>query len=240
MPDNDHSPAFWESVAGTFKNDPAVVFDVFNEPFDPTDPRSGDDQDPQDQVTWNCWDTGTENGIDGGAPCDTSAYDENGVKTARYQVAGLQTLVNAIRNTGATQPVMVGGLDYANDLSQWVDHAPDDPLDQEAASFHNYMGKDCDNATCWNSEIAPVAANVPVVTGEFDEDNYEILDMRRQDTVRVRRRIHELGRSTRRQLPGMGLGGAQHWRDQRSGVQRLLPDQRPEWHPRRAERHRAV
>jgi endoglucanase len=173
MPDNDHSPAFWQSVAQAFKNDPAVVFDVFNEPFDPTDPRSGSDQDPQDQVTWNCWDTGTENGPDGGAPCDTSAYDANGTKTATYQVAGLQTLVNAIRATGATQPVLTGGLDYADDLSQWATHAPNDPLNQEAASFHNYMGKACDNVSCWNSEVAPVAANVPVVTGEFDEDDFD-------------------------------------------------------------------
>jgi endoglucanase len=173
MPDNDHSPAFWQSVAQAFKGNPAVVFDVFNEPYDPTDPRSGDDQDPQDQVTWNCWDTGTENGPDGGAPCDTSAYDANGVKTVRYQVAGLQTLVDRIRAAGATQPVLTGGLDFANDLSQWATHAPDDPLNQEAASFHNYTGQTCDNVGCWNSEIAPVAANVPVVTGEFDEDDFD-------------------------------------------------------------------
>jgi endoglucanase len=173
MPDNDHSPAFWQSVASTFKNNPAVVFDVFNEPYDPTDPRSGSDQDPQDQVTWNCWDTGTENGPDGGAPCDTSAYDANGVKTVPYRVAGLQPLVSTIRAAGATQPVLTGGLDYANDLSQWATHAPDDPLNQEAASFHNYQGKSCDNVTCWNSTIAAVAANVPVVTGEFDEDDFQ-------------------------------------------------------------------
>jgi endoglucanase len=172
MPDADHSPAFWQSVAATFKGNPAVVFDVFNEPFDPTDPRSGSDQDPQDQVTWNCWETGTQNGPDGGAPCDTSAYDTNGVKTVPYRVAGMQTLVDTIRNAGATQPVMVGGLDYANDLTQWADHAPNDPLNQEAASFHNYQGKNCDNVACWNSQVAPIAANVPVVTGEFDEDNY--------------------------------------------------------------------
>jgi hypothetical protein len=170
MPDKDHSPAFWTSVASTFKNDPGVVFDVFNEPFDPTDPRSGTDQDSQDRVSWNCWETGTEDGSEGGATCDTSAYDENEAKTTRYAVAGMQSLVDAIRATGATQPVMVGGLNFANDLTGWVDHAPDDPLNQEAASFHNYMGQSCDNLSCWNSEIAPVAANVPVVTGEFDQD----------------------------------------------------------------------
>ena len=33
MPDRDHSPDFWRSVAATFAGRPAVVFDLFNEPF---------------------------------------------------------------------------------------------------------------------------------------------------------------------------------------------------------------
>ncbi len=179
MPDQDHSPAFWTSVASTFKGNPAVVFDLFNEPYDPTDPKSGDDQTPTDKVSWNCWETGTQNGPAGGAPCSTTAYDENNVKTTTYQVAGLQTLLSAIRSAGATQPVLAGGLDFANDLGEddngqeWMGHAPDDPLNQEAASFHNYMGKGCDSASCWKSTIAPIAAHVPVVTGEFDEDNFD-------------------------------------------------------------------
>jgi hypothetical protein len=170
MPDADHSSAFWSSVAGAFKSDPAVVFDLFNEPYDPTDPRSGSDGNPTDAVTWNCWDTGTKLGPGGGAPCATSAYDAEGNPTTQYQIAGMQTLLNAVRATGATQPVLVGGLDYANDLSGWLEHAPADPLHQEAASFHNYQGKACDNVGCWNGEIAAVAASVPVTTGEFDQD----------------------------------------------------------------------
>ncbi len=83
----------------------------------------------------------------------------------RYRVGGMQTLVDAIRAIGATQPVMVAALNFSNDLSQWVDHAPDDPLNQVAASFHDYMGQACDNVGCWNGQVAPVAANVPVVTG---------------------------------------------------------------------------
>ena len=178
MPDRDHSPAFWTSVATTFKSNPAVVFDLFNEPFDPTDPRSGDDQNAADKVTWNCWESGTHDGPDGGTACYTSAYGEDGAKTSRYRVAGLQTLLNAVRETGARQPVLSGGLDYANDLGDndhgraWMTHAPDDPLNQEAASFHNYMGKACDHATCWNGVLAPIATHVPVVTGEFDEDDF--------------------------------------------------------------------
>ena len=33
MPDQDHSPAFWTSVASTFSGNPAVLFDLFNEPY---------------------------------------------------------------------------------------------------------------------------------------------------------------------------------------------------------------
>jgi endoglucanase len=161
MPDA-HSVPFWESVAQTFKSDPAVVFDVFNEPFSPTDPRSGDDPNPSHTVTWACWENGG---------CTVPAYNEAENRTATtYTAVGMQALVNSIRSTGATEPVMVGGLNFANDLSGWVDNAPDDPLNQEAASFHNYMGQECDDVGCWNNEVAPVAENVPVVTGEFDQE----------------------------------------------------------------------
>jgi endoglucanase len=177
MPDKDHSPAFWTSVASTFKTNRAVVFDLFNEPFDPTDQRSGTDGNSGDAVTWGCWETGTKpDPVGGGAPalpCITQAYDENANPTTTYQIAGMQTLLDAVRKAGARQPVMTGGLDFANDLSQWMNHAPNDPLNQEAASFHNYMGKGCDTESCWNATIAPIARHVPVVTGEFDEDNFD-------------------------------------------------------------------
>ncbi|MFZ0386844.1 MAG: cellulase family glycosylhydrolase [Solirubrobacteraceae bacterium] len=186
MPDMDHSPAFWTSVATAFKSNPAVVFDLFNEPYDPNDMRSGGDKNASDAVTWDCWESGTKpDPIGGGAPpipCYTQAYDANNNPTTRYQIVGMQTLLTDIRNMGATQPIMVGGLDYADDLGDttdangggqgWMQHAPDDPLNQEAASFHNYQGKGCDNQTCWDGTVKSVAVHVPVVTGEFAEDNY--------------------------------------------------------------------
>jgi endoglucanase len=187
MPDMDHSPAFWTSVATAFKSNPAVVFDLFNEPYDPTDMRSGGDEgNPSDAVTWGCWESGTKpDPVGGGAPplpCFTQAYDTNDNPTTKYQIVGMQTLLTDVRNTGATQPIMVGGLDFADDLGDtndangagqgWMQHAPDDPLNQEAASFHNYQGKGCDNQTCWDNTVKSVAAHVPVATGEFAQDNY--------------------------------------------------------------------
>jgi hypothetical protein len=186
MPDLDHSPAFWTSVATAFKSNPAVVFDLFNEPYDPTDMRSGGDLNASDAVTWDCWESGTKPDPIGGdappLPCSTQAYDINDNPTTRYQVVGMQTLLTDIRNVGATQPIIVGGLDFANDLGDtsdanaggqgWMQHAPNDPLNQEAASFHNYQGEGCDSQACWNTSVGAVAAHVPVVTGEFAEDNY--------------------------------------------------------------------
>jgi endoglucanase len=161
MPD-EHSGAFWSSVASTFKEDHGVVFDAFNEPFSPA--TNGD---TGFGVDWDCWRNGSENqncflptSKDGDPPDNNSLYSP----------VGMQYLVNQIRATGATQPILLGGLDYANDLTQWLASEPNDPLGQLAASFHNYQGKNCDNASCWNTTIASVAAQVPVVTGEFDQD----------------------------------------------------------------------
>jgi endoglucanase len=156
MPDN-HSAAFWTSVATKFKADHAVVFDAFNEPYSPAKVN-----DPTHPVSWNCW-------RDGG--CQVPRRNDNQPRGGlTYPAVGMQAMVDAIRNTGATQPILLGGLSYANDLSGWLSHKPSDPLNQLAASFHNYQGEDCDNITCWRTFIAPIRASVPVVAGEFDED----------------------------------------------------------------------
>jgi hypothetical protein len=66
---------------------------------------------------------------------------------------------------------MVPGIDWTGDLSQWLRYEPRDPLHDLAASFHNYEGPDLGSChlECWDSVIAPVAAVVPVVTGEFGD-----------------------------------------------------------------------
>jgi hypothetical protein len=88
-----------------------------------------------------------------------------------YKAVGMQQLVDAIRATGAQQPIVVGGLAYANDLSGWLSHQPTDPIHELAASLHVYNFNACGTVSCWNSQVAPVAAKVPVVTGEFDESD---------------------------------------------------------------------
>ncbi len=144
MPDLDHAPAFWTSVANTFKGNSSVIFDLYNEPHD---------------VSWSCWKNGS-----------TSAYG-GACNNVSFAVAGMQTLVNTVRNAGATNALMLGGLAYSNDLSGWLANKPSDPRNDLIASAHIYNFNACANTSCWNSQIAPVAAQVPVIVGELGEND---------------------------------------------------------------------
>ncbi|WP_322480899.1 glycoside hydrolase family 5 protein, partial [Thermogemmatispora sp.] len=144
MPDLDHAPAFWTSVATTFKNNSSVIFDLYNEPF---------------TTSWDCW-------LNGSTAANTSPCTD-----VPFAVAGMQTLVNAVRATGATNVIMLGGLAYANDLSGWLSHKPQDPLNNLAASFHLYNFNTCNYVNCWGLTGAPVAAQVPVIAGEIGEND---------------------------------------------------------------------
>ncbi|MFI6654165.1 cellulase family glycosylhydrolase [Streptomyces sp. NPDC050523] len=145
MPDAQYTPSFWSSVANTFKADQAVVFDLFNEPYPDRATSSTTD-------AWKCWkDGGTCPGIG-------------------YEVAGMQDMVDAVRGTGARNVLMAGGLAYSNDLSQWLTYRPSDPTGNLVAAYHVYNFNTCSNESCWNSTLAPVAAQVPLVAGEIGEN----------------------------------------------------------------------
>ena len=153
MPDERYAPAFWTSVANAFKTNPAVIFDLFNEPY----PNRNTDS----TAAWQC-------DLDGSAGGTCKGF--------RYKAAGMQQLVGVVRATGATNVVMVGGPQYAGDLDRWLQYAPYDPVGQLAASIHVYWNtpsrpdwSPCYTSSCWNDVLAPLAANVPIVVGEFGE-----------------------------------------------------------------------
>jgi endoglucanase len=144
MPDAAEAIPFWTSVANTFKGNNAVIFDLFNEPYASRATGST-------ATGWECWlDGGTCTGIG-------------------YQVAGMQSMVNAVRSTGASNVLMLGGEEYANDLSDWLQYEPTDPDNNLVASWHSYSGNTCDTESCWTTEVAPVIAKVPVIAGEIGE-----------------------------------------------------------------------
>jgi hypothetical protein len=153
MADRDHGPAFWTSVATTFKSNTAVIFDLFNEPYP--------DNNRDTPAAWECLLHGTT--------------DAASCPFVGYEAAGMQELLNAVRATGATNLVMVAGVAYTGVLSQWIQYRPTDPgfpADRPniAASVHIYPpGSQCSNVICWDQQLAPVAASYPLVAGEIGQ-----------------------------------------------------------------------
>jgi hypothetical protein len=147
MPDAQFAPTFWTQVATLFKGNNAVVFDLFNEPY----PDAANNF-SNPTAAWTCLrDGGTCTGI-------------------TYQVAGMQSLVNAVRATGATNVIMTAGLTWTNDLTQWLTYKPTDPAGNIVASWHSYNFNACVNVSCWDSQIGAVAKQVPVVAGEIGQN----------------------------------------------------------------------
>jgi hypothetical protein len=155
MPDMQYTPTFWTQAAKMFRGNNAVLFDLFNEPYpDAADGWANPTQE------WTCLrDGGSCTGIN-------------------YQVAGMQTLVNAVRRTGATNVILTGGLRWTNDLTQWLRYEPKDRTGNLMASWHSYNFNACVTAACWDSEIGSVAAKVPVVAGEIGQNScaHEYID----------------------------------------------------------------
>jgi hypothetical protein len=140
MPDQDHSPDFWASVAGTFKDNSAVLFDLFNEPFP--------DNNNSTTAAWTCW-------RDGG-PCP-------GVS---YPAAGMQELVNVVRGQGAHNVITLAGIGFASVFDQWGAYEPTDPDGQLVADFHNYSFGGCTTPACWDT-IPGDLNGAPLLTGEM-------------------------------------------------------------------------
>ena len=147
MPDADHSVDFWRSVSQTLGEDPAVLFDLYNEPHD---------------VSWSCWRDG----------CIVGSGSQ------AWEAAGMQELIDTVRATGATNILMLGGLGWAGNLTQWHRWMPTDPLHQLVASWHVYSFGDCVTTACWDANVSGVAGAAPILIGEFGEQGcrHEFVD----------------------------------------------------------------
>ena len=167
MADADHAVAFWTSVATTFKDNPAVIFDLFNEPH-------------MDNFANNIGYRSADAWValrDGGTA--TQFISNNITVNQNFQTAGMQAMLNAVRATGATNVVMSAGISWAQDTSMWATYAPVDPIHQLAASWHAYPkgssgtdatvpGYDTANYT-WAKAI--LDAGYPVIAGETGDQS---------------------------------------------------------------------
>ena len=194
MPDNDHAPLVWQEIANTFKNDPNVIFRLYEEPY------------PESTTTslgaWKCWSQGDVQyrtssvrtsptppaSVSSVQHCNPLNKDSQGTS---YRAVGMQSLVNIIRGTGATNVIQIPGVAFANMLSCTPTQSPvacgfldsadgvrvTDPASATApqlmADTDNYpdIGQDCGNIACVNASYAPVAARMPIDMGEAGVEN---------------------------------------------------------------------
>ena len=126
MANADHSIDCWSSVATTFKGNPAVIFSLYNEPFFYA---LDGGQDP--------WAVMMKTG-------GTLSYYP-AVGNTKYQninvswtSVSMQRLLATVRAQGATNVVLVGGVEFGNNLSNWLANMPTDSLNQIAAAWHPY------------------------------------------------------------------------------------------------------
>ena len=138
MPDADNAAEFWRSVASEYRGDRSVLFDLFNEPHD---------------VGWACWLAGCQ------------MYDR---WFGLNQAVGMAELLAVVRSTGARQPVLLAGLDWASEPRGWLAHVPADPAQAIVASVHSYDYLPCMPGSC-RKALANIARRYPVVTGELGE-----------------------------------------------------------------------
>ncbi len=140
MADASHSPSFWRSVARTFRGDGLVIFDLYNEPHD---------------ISWTCWLRGCE--------VPVTKYNDYS-----YRAVGMQQLVDAVRSTHSTQPIIISGNDYGRDLSGIYANPVSDPDHSLIYALHTYGGESPCTGACLTT-VLDAAQHFPVTYTEFGE-----------------------------------------------------------------------
>ncbi len=147
---------FWKDFAALYKDHPAVLFDVFNEPHD---------------ISWEVW-------KNGGWVSEKSGADESAFLTAEekkknqgFQSVGMQGLVDAVRATGAKNLIIAGGVAWCNDLAGVTQgYALDDKGGNGILySWHNYNWH-----TGWAEKVLGAAAKYPIFVGEVGADTQKM------------------------------------------------------------------
>jgi aryl-phospho-beta-D-glucosidase BglC (GH1 family) len=167
MADAANSLTFWTQVATAFKGYPNVVFETFNEPYLYWLAST--------QTSWAAL-------LSGGTETQFVTAGTPYQVILNWQSAGMQQMVDAIRATGSTNVILIAGVDWAKDLSQWLANKPTDPSNQLGAVWHAYpaYGTTFGTAAYAQPDLAPgiwtqvqgvLAAGFPVVITEFGDHN---------------------------------------------------------------------
>ena len=95
---DQNAVTFWSSVGAAYANNPAVLFDLYNEPYDPGNDNLGPPV-VTDTTGYNTW-------LNGGT-----------LGGASFSTPGMQKLLNAVRSAGANNVCLLGGLHWCANLN---------------------------------------------------------------------------------------------------------------------------
>ncbi|HSI72334.1 MAG TPA: glycoside hydrolase family 5 protein [Fimbriimonas sp.] len=151
MPDMN-SVTFWKDCARTYRNHPAVIFDLYNEPHD---------------ITWEVWRDGGELTESRGVGARNGPFIPS-----KYKTPGMQALLNTVRSTGAKNLIVAGGLDWSYDLSGFLKgYALKDPKGRGVLyACHAYPFKG-DTVEKWLTKVDAALPHIPVIVSEFGADS---------------------------------------------------------------------
>lgn len=138
---------FWKDAGARYKNNPAVLFELFNEPHG---------------ISWKIWrDGGSLSGADNKV-ADVNPQ-ENDQKSAGDICVGMQAVIDAVRATGARNMVICGGLDWAYDLSGVMNGFE---LDDRRGNGVMYVSHIYPWKTDWQGKVLAAAKRHPVIITE--------------------------------------------------------------------------
>lgn len=136
---------FWKNAAERYKNHPAVLFGLLNEPHG---------------IDWETWKNG---GLVTTKKKKSEEIAENNQKHGDFQSPGMQAVLDAVRETGAKNICVVGGLGWSYDLSGILTgYALEDKTGNGIMyDTHVYPWK-----RGWQKNFLDVAAKHPILLGE--------------------------------------------------------------------------
>ncbi len=145
MPDQD-SVTLWQQVAGIYKNYRNVLLEIYNE--------------PHWLNNWPCWRNGCA------IVEDSSGLTGHDHSHYSYQAVGMQTLLDTVRQTGADNLVVVGGVDWGFDLSQLPTYHLNGTNIVYDTHPYSYKSK---LPAHWDAAFGQVSATYPVISAESGE-----------------------------------------------------------------------
>jgi hypothetical protein len=143
MPDRN-SVIFWKDFAPVYANNPAVIFDLYNEPHD---------------VSWDIW-------LNGGKIKDRPNTPDEPAKT--FEAVGMQEILDTVRSTGAKNVVIAGGLEWAYVFDGILEGRQlKDPTGNGVIYANHAYDHFGESIFTWIANMKEAAARFPIIVSEF-------------------------------------------------------------------------